>query len=230
MLKGIMDRHQERAKFILTCNDPNPVLKDIKSRCNRFDFNPIPPEAILQRLLYVIKSEGNIKLTRSGAESILYISNGDMRVALNTLQAAHSFSTTSDDRERPIDDRIVFSVSDPPHPADIYQMLNMCLCGNIDEAFKISAKLCKTFSTSDILEIMVNIAKLIPTNNNKGKQSKIKSVSDIEEELSVNPFIKDDIIKEIMETHAKIIQFGDSASSSLPIDALLSKIHNIVFT
>src|SRR5207248_5358932 len=45
-------------KFIFATTDPHKVPATIQSRCQRFDFRPIPADQIAERLAYICKEEG----------------------------------------------------------------------------------------------------------------------------------------------------------------------------
>ncbi|MCH5352414.1 MAG: DNA polymerase III subunit gamma/tau [Acutalibacter sp.] len=70
--------------FILATTEVHELLPTILSRCQRFDFRRISPEAIADRLEYVAKEEG-AELDREAALLIARIADGAMRDALSLL-------------------------------------------------------------------------------------------------------------------------------------------------
>ena len=70
--------------FILATTEVHKLLPTILSRCQRFDFRRISPEAIADRLEYVAKEEG-AELDRDAALLIARIADGAMRDALSLL-------------------------------------------------------------------------------------------------------------------------------------------------
>ena len=70
--------------FILATTEVHKLLPTILSRCQRFDFRRISPEAIADRLEYVAKEEG-AELDREAALLIARIADGAMRDALSLL-------------------------------------------------------------------------------------------------------------------------------------------------
>ncbi len=70
--------------FILATTEVHKLLPTILSRCQRFDFRRISPEAIAGRLEYVAGEEG-AQLDREAALLIARIADGAMRDALSLL-------------------------------------------------------------------------------------------------------------------------------------------------
>ncbi len=70
--------------FILATTEVHKLLPTILSRCQRFDFRRIPPEAIADRLDYVVSQEG-AQLDRDAALLIARVADGAMRDALSLL-------------------------------------------------------------------------------------------------------------------------------------------------
>ncbi len=70
--------------FILATTEVHKLLPTILSRCQRFDFKRISPEAIADRLDYVVAQEG-ARLDREAALLIARIADGAMRDALSLL-------------------------------------------------------------------------------------------------------------------------------------------------
>ena len=71
--------------FILATTEMQEIPATILSRCQRFDFRRIPLQTIMDRLLYIAKSE-SIRLTDDGARLIARLSQGGMRDAISLLE------------------------------------------------------------------------------------------------------------------------------------------------
>lgn len=81
-----------RARFILTANYPDRLIQAIRSRLVPIAFDPLPVEDVVKRLLEILVREGvDVKKhKREVVEALRYIyrvSRGDMRQALNLLEA-----------------------------------------------------------------------------------------------------------------------------------------------
>lgn len=100
----ILKRPMEKAKntlFIFTCNNPDLIIKPIKSRCAIFEFKPLPESDIIEGLKRIMVKE-NLSIDNSILQGIVRKVNGDMRQAINELQKA----AASNNRNAEID-RIV---------------------------------------------------------------------------------------------------------------------------
>lgn len=75
--------------FILATTEIQKVPITILSRCQRFDFKPVPVNCIIDRLKY-ISNEENITITDDALEEIALISAGGMRDALGILDQLSS--------------------------------------------------------------------------------------------------------------------------------------------
>ena len=75
--------------FILATTEVHKLPSTILSRCQRFDFKRIPPEAIAERLKEVSAKE-NLQISDDGAMLIARIADGAMRDALSLLDRCSS--------------------------------------------------------------------------------------------------------------------------------------------
>ncbi len=79
-----MEEPPEHVKFILCTTDPHKVPPTIQSRCQRFDFRPIPPTLIGEHLRAVVKQEG-LEAEPELIHAVAKAGNGSMRDALSLL-------------------------------------------------------------------------------------------------------------------------------------------------
>lgn len=128
-LRREMEMYTKTASFILSCNYSSKIIDPIQSRCAIFRFAPIKGEEIKKRLKFICESEG-FKADDKGLESIVYFAEGDMRKAVNVLQAAAS-------DEGIIDEDAVYEVVSKAKPQDIGNMINKALMGDFMSARNI---------------------------------------------------------------------------------------------
>lgn len=114
-LKGVIEDAQ--GFFILTCNDLSKVSPWLQSRCQVRTFEPLSDDNIGQRLVEVCVMEG-LSMPVSDVMTITQANRGDLRNAINTLQAYHSL---------PVDKRQSFLLSLVEPPFDAQQVLILCL-------------------------------------------------------------------------------------------------------
>lgn len=90
-LRRIIEKASNNVKFILLCNYINRIIDPIISRCAVFRFVSLPKEKIIDRLKYITIKE-KLKIPSDKSEQffnhLYFISGGDLRKAINTLQMA----------------------------------------------------------------------------------------------------------------------------------------------
>lgn len=118
-LRMIMTEYSATTRFAIACNDSSKIIEPIQSRCAIVRFTKLADEEILDRLRVVMDREG-IKYSSEGVEALIFTADGDMRYALNNLQAtAAGFGVVERDA--------VFKVCDQPHPDLMLNVLRACL-------------------------------------------------------------------------------------------------------
>ena len=90
-LRRIIEKASTNVKFILLCNYINRIIDPIISRCAVFRFVNLPREKIVERLKYIVVKE-KLEIPKDQSkkfyELLFFISGGDLRKAINTLQMA----------------------------------------------------------------------------------------------------------------------------------------------
>ncbi len=90
-LRRTMENYTSTCRFILCCNYSGRIIEPIQSRCALFRFTPLPEEKVVESLHRIAKNE-NLKTTEGGLKTIVEVAEGDLRKAINILQAASSMS------------------------------------------------------------------------------------------------------------------------------------------
>lgn len=127
-LRRTMERYTETCRFILIANYSGKIIEPIQSRCAPFRFTYLPREE-QDRHLRLIAEKEKLNLLDDGLDAIFEVCGGDLRRAINTLQAAFSLN-------RPIDAKVVYSIAGKAHPADVRKMIETAMSGNFLEARK----------------------------------------------------------------------------------------------
>lgn len=125
-LRRTMERFTETCRFILICNYSGKIIEPIQSRCAPFRFTYLSKEDQHTYLQKIIQKE-NVKVLDEGFNAIFEVSGGDLRKAVNALQAAASLG-------RPIDNETMYSVVGRANPADVQNMMLLAMKGNFVEA------------------------------------------------------------------------------------------------
>ena len=125
-LRRTMERYTSNCRFILSCNYSSKIIEPIQSRCAVYRFRPLADEPVKERIKYVSEAEG-IKLADDAIDAIGYVAQGDMRKALNALQAAAMFDET-------IQKEMIYKITATAHPDEIKTLINIALDGNFSAA------------------------------------------------------------------------------------------------
>lgn len=126
-LRRTMERYAGNVRFILSCNYASKIIEAIQSRCSRYRFTPLSDEAVEEQIREITESEG-IQITDDAVDALVYASNGDMRRAINGLQAV----SILDDEE--ITEERVFLVTNTIKPEEVREILETAISGDFVEA------------------------------------------------------------------------------------------------
>jgi replication factor C small subunit len=127
-LRRTMERFTETCRFIMCANYSGKIIEPIQSRCAPFRFSYLPREEHDCYLEQIAEKE-KVKLSKEGLEAIFEVCGGDLRRAINTLQAAGSMN-------KPVDAKVVYSITGKASPADVQKMLKTAMDGDFLEARK----------------------------------------------------------------------------------------------
>jgi replication factor C small subunit len=127
-LRRTMERFTETCRMIMCANYSGKIIEPIQSRCAPFRFAYLPREEH-DCYLKDIAAKEKVKLTTEGLDAIFEVCGGDLRRAINTLQSAASLG-------KPVDAKVVYSVTGKASPADVQKMLKVAMDGDFMEARK----------------------------------------------------------------------------------------------
>jgi len=125
-LRRTMERYTDTCRFILSCNYSGKIIEPIQSRCAIFRFVPLSEDDVAGYLKTVAEKE-HVKLEASGLRALTEASDGDLRKAINTLQAAASAAKI-------IDERLVYEVVSKAKPTDVQDLLEIAVKGDFLKA------------------------------------------------------------------------------------------------
>jgi replication factor C small subunit len=127
-LRRTMERYTETCRFILIANYSGKIIEPIQSRCAPFRFTYLPRAEHDSHMKQIAENE-NVRLLDDGLDAVFEVCSGDLRKAINTLQAAASLN-------KPVDAEVVYSIAGRAHPADVRELINIAMNGNFTEARK----------------------------------------------------------------------------------------------
>jgi len=121
-LRRTMERYTFTCRFILSCNYSSKIIEPIQSRCVMFRFTPLKEREIQEYIDRICETE-EVNITQEGITALVFISQGDMRKAINILQVAAGIAEK-------IDDEVIYRVSSTARPEDMKRLLLQAIQGN----------------------------------------------------------------------------------------------------
>jgi len=177
-LRRTMEIYSNTTRFALACNISSKIIEPIQSRCAILRYTRLGDEQVLKRLMEVIKAEGNIPHTDDGLEAILFTAEGDMRQALNNLQATYAGFGF-------VNRQNVFKVCDQPHPLLVRSIIADCTTANLDKALQqLNGLWGLGYSAVDIVGTMFRVIKT----------------------MNMEEHVKLELVKEIGFAHMRIVK------------------------
>jgi replication factor C small subunit len=145
-LRRTMEKYASSTRFILICNYSNRIIDPIQSRCAIFRFKTLTLDDMRQQLAKVIVGE-ELDVEANAITSILTLSDGDMRRAINILQSCAS--------EKKISEETVYSITHSIQPENIQKILSDAVAGKfIDARANLIALLKSGYSGEDVIRDM----------------------------------------------------------------------------
>lgn len=127
-LRRTMELYVGATRFILSANYSSKIIEPIQSRCSVFRFKPLTGEETTEMIKRVAHGE-KLKLDKEATDALLYVSEGDMRRAINALQGAALTSPN-------ITSASVYKSAARAEPKEIKEMMELALDRKFIEARK----------------------------------------------------------------------------------------------
>lgn len=125
-LRRTMENYTRTCRFILSCNYSSRIIDPIQSRCAIFRFRSLKPESVRKYLERIAKAE-KIKITDDGLEALIYVAQGDLRRAVNSLQVAAAISST-------VDSDALYKAASTARPEEVRKLIEISLEGDFLKA------------------------------------------------------------------------------------------------
>ncbi|PHJ24673.1 replication factor c subunit 2 [Cystoisospora suis] len=124
-LRRIMEAFSRTTRFIIVCNFVAKIIDPIFSRCSPHRFEPVSREAQEKRLSYICSCE-NLHATPEAIQTLLRVSQGDLRRSVTLLQSAASVYES-------LTDEAILEVAGHPPSRVVTNLLQAC-AASVDEA------------------------------------------------------------------------------------------------
>ncbi len=139
-LRRTMETYSKTSRFILSANYSSRLIEPIQSRTAVFRFRPLKPDAIREYLGRIAKAE-KLKIAEDGMDALIYVAEGDMRRAVNSLQVAASLGPT-------IDADVLYKVASTIKPEEVKQLIEKSLTGEFLRAREVLDRLLIEYGVS----------------------------------------------------------------------------------
>ncbi|KAG8925069.1 hypothetical protein FRC00_004378 [Tulasnella sp. 408] len=96
-LRRIMETYARITRFCLVCNYVTRIIEPLASRCSKFRFKPLDIESTRLRLNH-IATEEKIEVAPDVIDTLISVSDGDLRRAITYLQSAARLSSAGDSK------------------------------------------------------------------------------------------------------------------------------------
>jgi replication factor C small subunit len=195
-LRREMEMYTKTSSFILSCNYSSKIIDPIQSRCAIFRFTPVKGHQIIGRLEYISKAE-NLNITMGAIESIVYFAEGDMRRAVNILQAS---ATVGEE----ITEQSIQDVVSKAKPKDVKKIVTKALEGDF-----LSAR-----------ELLRDVMVLQGTSGEDMVTQIYQETSRMAQNGTINEDIYINLVESIGETDFRI---REGSNPRIQLEALLTK-------
>lgn len=118
-LRRTMEKYTKTCRFVMSCNYSSKLIEPLLSRCVVFRFKPLASKDIEEKLQEIAKKE-NLSVDADAIKALIYVCGGDMRKAINLLQASSALSKT-------VDEKAVYNVASRAKPKEIRELITLAL-------------------------------------------------------------------------------------------------------
>jgi replication factor C small subunit len=132
-LRRTMEIYTKTCRFCLLGNYSSNIIDPIQSRCSVFRFSPLE-EPDLKGYVQEIAINENLDIVEEGLDAIYQASKGDLRKAINLLQAVAA-------NQKLIDDVAIYNLLGNVSPEKVREMLSIALEGGFLESRELLREL-----------------------------------------------------------------------------------------
>jgi len=132
-LRRTMENYTRTCRFILSCNYSSKIIEPIQSRCAVFSFRPLRSDDVKKYLRHIAKSE-KLDISDDGMEALIYVAQGDMRRATNSLQVAAALGGK-------VTEDTIYRSTQTVRPEQVQALINTALKGDFSKSRKLLEEL-----------------------------------------------------------------------------------------
>jgi len=139
-LRRIIEDTAKICRFILIANNVSKIIDPIQSRCASFKFTSVSEKDVITRLEEIAKKE-KVKTDKKGLKAIYEYTEGDLRHAINLMQATASLGGITEEN--------VKKSAGLTKTSDVDEVLKIALSGKVPEAREKMIELIKVYGMSE---------------------------------------------------------------------------------
>lgn len=193
-LLRIIEKYTHNTRFILACNSSASLIDALQSRCMLRRFLKITDEEMTTLLLRICERE-KVEYDDTGLKSIVLIANGDVRIAVNTLQTVAAAGKVIPEN--------VSRIVDKPNYMIVKQLIKMCTSDQ-EDAFKKSLEIVNDLIICGYTGLDI-----------------LKSIFAVTKEYEMDEYAKLQFLERIGESELNIM---NGADDEIQLTALVSKL------
>lgn len=146
-LRRIIEDTAKYCRFILIANNISKIIEPLQSRCAIFKFTRISEDEVVSYLEEICKKE-KVKFDQKGLKTIYSYSEGDMRHAINILQATASLGIVNESN--------IKTSAGLSKVNDVGEILKLAIAGKLSDARNKMIEIIKVYgmSESDFLKYL----------------------------------------------------------------------------
>jgi replication factor C subunit 2/4 len=143
-LSNIISEFINTTRIVFICNNCSQIIESIQSRCIIIKYPRIDIDNLYNKIEYICKNE-NIKYDSNGINTLLFVSDQDIRQSINNLECIYySFNELNED--------IVYKLIDKPKKYYIIEILKYCYDSDYIATINVVKNLYnKGYTPNDIL-------------------------------------------------------------------------------
>jgi replication factor C subunit 2/4 len=144
LLSNIISEFRKNTRIVFICNDGTQIIESIQSRCMIIKYPRISSTNLYNKIEYICKNE-NIPYTPEGINTLLFVSDQDIRQAINNLECIYySFGK--------LYNKFIYKLIDKPKPYYISEIIKDCFSGNYVKTINtVKGLYNKGYTPNDIL-------------------------------------------------------------------------------
>jgi replication factor C subunit 2/4 len=155
-LRRLMDKHILTTRFVLACNTMSKIADCVQSRCVAIRFSRVSDDAMRTRLRHIALAERVHMHKEDGLDALIFSAHGDLRLAINTLQAVASGLGD-------LNAENVYRIADQPQPLAAASIIRRCMAGDtIAACTEMSVLNRQGHNPVDVLTTLLRVSKHLP--------------------------------------------------------------------